>query len=161
MNTAEYNKCVEMYADAIFRFIVKQLRDDFESENIVQNSFEKLWIRRDEISFDKAKAFLFKTAYNNMIDEIRKKSRTLLIEEEMDFSSDISSEYKNIKEVLELALSKLPPIQKSVVLLRDYEGYSYEEIAGITGLNESQVKVYIFRARTALKSFIGRPEAVI
>ena len=37
------------------------------------------------------------------------------------------------------------------MLLRDYEGYSYQEIAEIAGLSESQVKVYIFRARTALK----------
>jgi len=55
----------------------------------------------------------------------------------------------------------LPEIQRSVVLLRDYEGYSYNEIAEITGLSESQVKVYIFRARTFLKNYIGSLEIVI
>jgi RNA polymerase sigma-70 factor (ECF subfamily) len=48
-----------------------------------------------------------------------------------------------------------------VLLLRDYEGYDYAEIGQITGLNESQVKVYIFRARTFLKNYIGKIEAVI
>jgi RNA polymerase sigma-70 factor (ECF subfamily) len=45
--------------------------------------------------------------------------------------------------------------------LRDYEGYSYEEIGEITGLNESQVKVYIYRARLALKQYIGSLENVL
>jgi RNA polymerase sigma-70 factor (ECF subfamily) len=46
-------------------------------------------------------------------------------------------------------------------MLRDYEGYSYEEIGEITALNPSQVKVYIYRARLALKEYIGKPENVI
>jgi DNA-directed RNA polymerase specialized sigma24 family protein len=46
-------------------------------------------------------------------------------------------------------------------MLRDYEGYSYEEIASITGLTESQVKVYIFRGRLFLKKYLGSIEAVI
>ena len=59
------------------------------------------------------------------------------------------------------ALNLLPEIQKAVITLRDYEGYSYEEIGKITDLNESQVKVYIYRARLFLKQYIGSPERVI
>jgi RNA polymerase sigma-70 factor (ECF subfamily) len=62
---------------------------------------------------------------------------------------------------LNKGLELLPEIQKSVLLLRDYEGYDYSEIGTITGLNESQVKVYIFRARTFLKNYIGKQEVVI
>ena len=50
---------------------------------------------------------------------------------------------------------------RSVILLRDYEGYSYNEIAEITGLNEAQVKVYIYRGRLFLKKYIGSIETVI
>lgn len=57
-----------------------------------------------------------------------------------------------------MALEKLPPVQKTVVLLRDYENYSYKEIAEITSLSETQVKVYIFRARSFMKTFIGNPQ---
>jgi RNA polymerase sigma-70 factor (ECF subfamily) len=53
--------------------------------------------------------------------------------------------------LLNKALETLPDIQKQLVLLKDYEGYSYTEIGQITGLNESQVKVYLFRARMSLK----------
>jgi len=45
--------------------------------------------------------------------------------------------------------------------LRDYEGYDYIEIGKITGLTESQVKVYIFRARNFLKNYIGRMEVLV
>lgn len=70
-------------------------------------------------------------------------------------------QYSDLKKVLREALDTLPEIQRSVVMLRDYEGYSYEEIGGITGLNESQVKVYIYRARMALKQYIGSIENVV
>ena len=63
--------------------------------------------------------------------------------------------------MIDAALAELPPIQRSVVLLRDLEGYSYEEIAETTGLNLPQVKVYIYRGRTALKNFIGSLENVL
>jgi RNA polymerase sigma-70 factor (ECF subfamily) len=66
-----------------------------------------------------------------------------------------------LKEVLRDALDKLPEIQKSVIMLRDYEGYDYKEIGEITNLSESQVKVYIYRGRVALKEYIGSLSNVI
>ena len=63
------------------------------------------------------------------------------------------------RELIEKAFTQIPSIQKSVILLRDYEGYSYEEIADITGLNLSQVKVYIFRGRKKMQSAINGMQA--
>jgi RNA polymerase sigma-70 factor (ECF subfamily) len=62
---------------------------------------------------------------------------------------------------LEEALSRLSETQRSLVLLKDYEGYSYEEIGKITGLNESQVKVYLHRARLQLRGYLVKMENVI
>ncbi len=73
----------------------------------------------------------------------------------------INHGYSDLKEILNKAVEQLPDVQRSVILLRDYEGYSYREIGEIAGLSESQVKVYIFRARIFLKKFIGKPEVVI
>lgn len=72
-----------------------------------------------------------------------------------------SNQYTGLQEVLENALNQLPADQKSVILLRDYEGYAYDEIAEITGLTESQVKVYIFRGRKFLQQFLGSIEQVL
>jgi RNA polymerase sigma-70 factor (ECF subfamily) len=66
-----------------------------------------------------------------------------------------------LSEIITLAIERLPEIQRTVIMLRDYEGYSYKEIGEITNLNESQVKVYIYRARVALKDYIGSLEKVI
>lgn len=96
-----------------------------------------------------------------MIDILRREAKSGDIEEVADRVEDSPSRYTGLQEVLDFALEKLPPIQKTVILLRDYEAYSYEEIAGITGLNESQVKVYIFRARAFMKAYIRRPDVVV
>jgi RNA polymerase sigma-70 factor (ECF subfamily) len=64
-------------------------------------------------------------------------------------------------EVLQDALARLPEMQRSVILLRDYEGYSYEEIGEVTGLTESQVKVYIYRGRMSLKNYLVKMENII
>ena len=58
-------------------------------------------------------------------------------------------------------MSRLTEIQRTVLTLRDYEGYSYQEIAEMSGLSEDQVKVYIFRARKFLKAYIGQVEVLI
>jgi len=157
----DYNACVKQYADNVYRFIMKHLRDKDTARDVVQDSFEKLWRNIDAVPVEKAKTWLFTTAYRGMIDYTRKQSRQTRMEEHHEELHKHSSHYSDLKEVLNEGLSKLPEIQKTVLLLRDYEGYDYNEIGNITGLGESQVKVYIFRARTFLKTYIGRMEAVI
>jgi RNA polymerase sigma-70 factor (ECF subfamily) len=137
------------------------MKDEDKAKDIVQSTFEKLWIKADGVSFEKAKSYIFSTAYHTMIDSIRKNKRMEGIEEADITEPSYRDEYKGINEILEAGLKKLPQIQRSVVLLRDYEGYTYEEIGKITDLNESQVKVYIYRARKALKDYIGSLEQVL
>jgi RNA polymerase sigma-70 factor (ECF subfamily) len=59
------------------------------------------------------------------------------------------------------ALDRLNETQKSLVMLKDYEGYSYEEIGQIMNLNASQVKVYLHRARVQLKDYLVKMENVV
>jgi RNA polymerase sigma-70 factor (ECF subfamily) len=121
----------------------------------------KMWIKRKDIDFTKSKSYLFTTAYHTMIDYIRKNERITSLEGNEHYLSPTFDNYSDLKEVLDLALQQLPEIQRSVLLLRDYEGYSYKEIGDITSLTESQVKVYIYRARLALKKYIVTPDYVI
>jgi len=58
------------------------------------------------------------------------------------------------------ALNRLNETQKSLVMLKDYEGYSYEEIGKIMDLTDSQVKVYLHRARLALRNYLVSPQNV-
>ena len=144
-----------MYSDGVFRFILHNCRDKDDAKDIVQDSFEKLWLMHAGVNSEKAKSYLFTTAYRTMIDRIRRDKKKGSFDE-VDFNTHSHSEhYNDVKQVLREGLKKLPEIQRTVITLRDYEGYSYEEIGEITGLNESQVKVYIYRARTTLKEYIG------
>ncbi len=161
MNVAEYNRCVDHHSDGLYRFILKSIGDEESAADIVQESFVRLWERHLEVNNDKAKSYLFTTAYHTMIDVIRKNNRKIRLEEQHTISLTTTQTAFDLKEVLNEAVDKLPEIQKTVVLLRDYEGYSYEEIGQITGLNESQVKVYIYRARLFLKNYIGCLQNVI
>ena len=161
MTTAQYNECVDRYSDGVYRFILKNIRDEDRARDVVQDSFEKMWVKVKEISFEKARSYLFTTAYHTMIDSIRKDKHQTPMEETTLKDHGYRDEYAGLQEILEKALGRLPADQRSVVLLRDYEGYDYREIGKITGLNESQVKVYIYRARIALKKYIGSMDAVI
>jgi RNA polymerase sigma-70 factor (ECF subfamily) len=78
MTEKEYNECVSQYADNVFRFILKNLRHEENAKDVVQTVFEKLWRNKDEVVYEKSKAYLFTIAYNQMIDHIRKGKRTSL-----------------------------------------------------------------------------------
>jgi len=161
MTVKEYNKSVEEFADPVYRFIRGNLKDDERSNDIVQDSFEKLWRNITEIEYCVVKSWLFTTSYHLMIDIIRKEKRIesleLIHEKEMIYES----QYSDLNEILHKAMDHLPEHQKTSVMLRDYEGYSYKEIGEITGLNEAQVKINIYRGRVALKNFIGKIETVL
>lgn len=161
MTAAEYNKCVDDYADGVYRFILKNIRDEENARDIVQDAFAKMWEKVRSVSFEKSKSYLFTAAYHTMIDFIRKEKPK---EDIRNLGSSYSADhpgYSDLKEIINEALEKLSDIQRSVLLLRDYEGYSYEEIGEIAGLNESQVKVYIFRARMFMKNYLVSMDRVI
>ncbi|MCK4745783.1 MAG: RNA polymerase sigma factor, partial [Bacteroidales bacterium] len=96
-----------------------------------------------------------------MIDYIRKDKRIEDFSQNKAESIAHNKQYSDLQEILHNALEKLPRVQRTVILLRDYEGYSYAEIGEITSLSEAQVKVYIYRGRIFLKQYIGSLQAVI
>ncbi len=159
MTDKEYNKCVDLFSDNVYRFILKNIRIKEKAEDIIQDSFEKLWINHNNVSFSKAKSYIFSTAYHTMIDYIRKNKRISDFEAVTDPSHD--EQYSDLSEILDNAIKLLPEIKRTVILLRDYEGYSYKEIGEITGLNEAQVKITIYRTRVFLKNYIKDIKYVI
>jgi len=161
MTEREYNECVSTYADNVYRFILKNLRHEEDARDVVQTAFEKMWRNREEVDAARSKSYLFTVAYHQMIDHIRKVKRIQLKEEFNENSRVQDKPGNNLKKVLEDALARLSETQRSLVLLKDYEGYSYEEIGKITGLSESQVKVYLHRARVQLKEYLVKIENVI
>lgn len=161
MTITEYNRAVEEYSDAVYRFILSGIRDEHRADDIVQDSFEKLWMHVAEIEYRVVKSWLFSTAYHDMIDIIRKEKRISGLEDTINDKITCEQGYSDLNEILHKALERLSPVQRTAILLRDYEGYSYREIGEITGQNESMVKINIYRGRIALKNYIGTIESIL
>jgi RNA polymerase sigma factor (sigma-70 family) len=148
----EYNSAVTAFTRNIFRFIQKSLKDKEATEDLVQDCFLKLWQNRANVESSKVRSWLFTTAHNAMINYIKSASRKVSLDESVAQNLPAASAGDfDLKELLERSLNELPPLQKSIVLLRDLEGYNYAEIGDILQLNEAQVKVYLFRARKKIK----------
>lgn len=154
MTVKEFNNAVREFGDHVYRFILRSIKDIHRADDIVQDTYEKLWNCVTEIEYGAVKSWLFTTAYNRMIDVIRKDSRLVDVDHYDDSTLYADENSSDLNEVLHRVLEKLPAVQRSVILLRDYEGYSYREIGEITGLSEAQVKTYIFRGRVALRNYL-------
>ncbi len=160
MTITQYNTHVTNQADGLYRFVYHNINDEEQAKDIVQDTFERFWVNKEKVLEGKAKSYLFTTAYRRMIDVLRKEKRIARLDE-----VKVEPLYKettpDLKQLLYQALDTLPEMQRIVVLLRDLEGYDYREIGTITNLTESQVKVYIFRARATLRERLVSVETII
>ena len=159
MNIQEFNQAVDQLADGLYRFALKSINDNDMAHDFVHDAFEKLWIKLETV--ENAKSYLFTTVYHAIVDHSRKEQRNRTFASQVEQNPSHELQSFDLHEILNKGLSELSEIQRNVVLLRDYEGYSYQEIGEITDLSEQQVKVYIFRARKFLKEYIGTIEALI
>lgn len=152
MKRKEYNIVVKEHSNNLYGYAIKFLRDTEDAKDIVQDVFEKLWLNRSNVEFAKAKSWMFTTAHNAMINFSNKKGRIQLTNEIMMYEKgSVTPNSFESNQVVDRAVGILPPIQKSIILLRDLEGYSYKEIGDMLELSDAQVKVYLFRARKKIK----------
>ncbi|WP_224997563.1 RNA polymerase sigma factor [Cesiribacter sp. SM1] len=160
ISVQQYNQAVKEYTKNIFRFLYKSLRDEEAVNDLVQDCYLKLWQNRDSVNPLKIKAWLFSVAHHAMINYLKLTSRKVELREGQKVPAVYQQHAFDTREMLEKILNELPPVQKSVLLLRDLEGYEYKEIGEILELNESQVKVYLFRARQRVKETFLKLEKV-
>ena len=113
MTVSEYNQCVDQHSDGVYRFILKNIRDEEAAMDIVQDAFEKMWLKFREITAGSAKSYLFTTAYHRMIDYTRKEKRMERMEDGLELTNEQSGHYSDLKEILDEALDRLPELQKS------------------------------------------------
>ena len=141
-----YTKLVKLYGDRIHSFIYKHLRNREVAEDLTQECFLKLWKNSLFVQEVSCKSWLFTTANNLLLNHIRDNKR-------LDFKSDLSDlkitskENHELKELLDLTFDQLSSDEKTIILLKDSEGYTYKEIGEILKLSEQNVKSKIFRAR--------------
>jgi len=152
LKRSEYNSAVHQHTNQLYGFALRFMRNREDARDVVQDVFEKLWVHRKKVEFPKAKAWLFTSAHHAMINMINRKQRMQFPgDENLPDSARKEVSFFESGQVVDRAVNILPPLQRSIILLRDLEGYSYEEIGEILSLSSSQVKVYLFRARNKIK----------
>ena len=155
MQISEYNRVVETIGPALYRFALKNLNDPDQAQEIVQVTLEKLWTQSQQVTIEHVRAWCFRVASHAMVDWHRQQSRF----QELSSSTEPLVEPvpfdAGLKNLIHLALNQLSVPQKLTVTLRDLEGYSYAEIADITGQNEAQVKINLFRGRQKLRTLLS------
>ncbi len=161
MTEKEFNTCVDLYADRLFRFLLKNTGEENEAQDLVQDSFEALWKQYRKVYFQKARSWLFTTAYRKRIDQIRKQKRITYMDELPETEKINNKGASDLKTLLEKGMQQLSDQQRSLLMLKDYEGYSYKEIGEMTGLSSAQVRVYLHRARLKMKAFLVKIEDVL
>lgn len=148
-----YTSIVRENQPGLLRYALNFLGSADDARDVVQDVFEKLWIHAERIEVEKAKSWLYTCAHNTMLNFIKRRNRLSYMQSvQLDSGSSVDRFTFESNEIIEKTVSMLPPLQKSILLLRDLEGYSYEEIGALLELNPSQVKVYLFRARMKVKN---------
>lgn len=159
MDAREFNQCVRDWSDAVFRFARRCTGSAEDARDAVQTAFAALWEARNAVPAAKAKAYLFQVAYRQAVDAHHHNRRTM--PEEFVQESPAQSGTAELRRTLDAALDRLDDQSRALVLLKDWEGYRYEEIARITGLSDAQVRVYLHRARKTLKTYLISVETVL
>jgi RNA polymerase sigma factor (sigma-70 family) len=160
MNAQQYTKIVNEYSDRLYRYITKQGVPREDANDIMQNCYEALW-KSSMTTETECGKYIFGVAHNQCADYYRKEKKIVYKELVPETSAMPKNDTTVMQQYVHKILLGLSPEQRSLVLLKDYEGYSYDEIANITGYNLSQVKVYLHRARILIQEKIGNLKNVI
>ena len=156
MNITEYNNCVKLHSDALYRFAMQFITDTAAAEDTVQESFVHLWDKHENVEMEQARSFLFTITRNQLVDLLRHEQVRMHYAAETPAPEGHTTAYRQMEmqDVLRKTLGQLPAIQKEVLLLRDWEGFAYKEIAEIAQVSEQQVMTYLFRARVSMRKLL-------
>ena len=154
MTVREYNQSVRRCSDDLNRFALRYSNFSAAAEDAVQDVFLMLWERRTEVEVEGVRGYLVRTLYRRLVDLHRHDE---VVRRAVPSAPDEAYSQHNafeLHDALSKALAQLPEQQRALVLLRDLEGWSYADMAALSGLSEQQVGVYLFRARKTMKKLL-------
>ena len=159
MTANEFNTCVVPMNQKLFRYAYRFLEDRDEAQDAVQEVFVKLWRMRDKMKeVNNIEAFAVRITRNHCLDVI--KTRHTVSLDVNDYFKDRIADTRDPQEQLEQSdamkelgriMQELPEPQRSVIRMRDIEGYSNEEVGEILGLTPGNVRVVLSRARKKIR----------
>lgn len=159
MENINFRTTVLPLSDRLYRLALRITMNKAEAEDVVQDTLLKVWeCREDWNQINNLEAFAIATCRNRALDVVKRAGRdTENLDEMAHFSSQTPHEQLEAREEISLVrrlMDSLPEVQRTIMLLRDIEGKTYQEIAQTLDISETQVKVYLHRARTKIKEWI-------
>lgn len=156
MTEKEYNSCVYLLSDRLYRFVLRRTQDRIMSEDIIAESYLVLWMKKEDIAFFKAKTFLFNTANYLILRKFKKNKnaknyKANILQQEFYENNDFEN-----KDFINFLTQSLPEKYSQCIMMKDYEGYSYEEIAECLQISLPAVKSIIYRARVLIQNTIDK-----
>jgi RNA polymerase sigma-70 factor (ECF subfamily) len=163
MDRSQFGQIVQEHKDRIHTYAVWMLRDFDEARDIAQESLTRLWQHRGEIHNGAARTWLMRTTHRLCVDRLRRRATRAevplenLIRPPADAEPGppAVAERDEARTVVLDALAKLSPRDRAVVLMREYDGMSYEEMADALGMPLSALKTTLYRARRRLKEALN------
>jgi RNA polymerase sigma-70 factor (ECF subfamily) len=161
-----FKEVVERYQSKVFSIIYGILRNHNDAEDIAQQVFTKVYFSIRNFDFRSSLlTWIYKITVNECYDYLRKKKVRKLVYES-DFTEEDALRMENSepardphqpvdvtlaqRDLALKLLARLPEEERTLLILKEVEGHSVEELAAMTGINENTIKVKLFRARQKL-----------
>lgn len=169
-NTIEaYEILVKRFKDPLMNFVYRFLGDRDIASDIVQDTMIKFYLNKDSYqSIAKFSTWIYTIAGNLSKNELKRRKRRVILSISNDDPDDITLQIEDKKfiapdraadnsikgEMVQQALLRVKPIYRELVILRDIDGFSYEEISEMTDLSLGTVKSRINRGRAYLQKLL-------
>ncbi len=156
MTRAEYNENIQYWSGNVLRFAVWNCGDRMRGEDAMQEAFARLWEIKEQVSVEKGLGFLLTVVRRYLVDCFRHDAVVARAHQTMAQEIETTPRERDmgLSDEMLAALNSLPEVQRSIIQLRDVDGYSYKEIAQMLDLSDQQVQVYLFRARTNMRKYL-------
>ncbi len=159
MTRIEFNNQVLQLSRKLYLVAYRLLKRKDEAEDAVQEVFIRLWNKVDELDrYNSLEAFAITTVKNYCIDILRRNKLMIVEEQEghhgirdREPSPEEAMEQKESSSILNGIIESLPDLYRSVIIMKEIDGLSYEEIAVITGQNINTLRVNLSRARVMIR----------
>lgn len=162
-NQEAYSYLVDKYHHELCVYAGSLSRDIYLAEDIVQNVFLKLWEKRDKLNTKfSIKGFLYRSVYNEFIDQYRKKSNLAIVEEHYNnklkaiASEETSNETANLIALVKKEIQNLPTKCKQMFLLSKQQGLTNVEIAQYLNITTKAVERQMSRAFSTIRKNLGK-----
>ncbi|MBQ9201212.1 MAG: sigma-70 family RNA polymerase sigma factor [Bacteroidales bacterium] len=157
MTYQEFNREIVPLKDKIYRCALAVLGNRMDAEDMVQDTYGKLWTIREKLdALDNREAYAMRMVRNLCLDHLRAaRLHEEKLEEEFSHRTEEGpgqqEELKDMDAVVRQVIARLPEKPRTVIHLRDVEGYEMEEIAAIVGDDVATVRVTLSRARKTVR----------